>query len=119
MSGSSREAFYHVVDETDPNEPAFVGTYQPTAHTAGPWSPVLQHAGPPSALLARAVSRLGLGPPVAHLARVAIEVLAPVPVATLRVEARSVRPGRKVNLCEALLVPDGSPEPVMRMSAWR
>jgi hypothetical protein len=50
---------------------------------------------------------------------VAIEILAPVPVASLRIEASSLRSGRKVNLCDAALFVDGSPEPVMRMRAWK
>ncbi|MEI6623005.1 MAG: acyl-CoA thioesterase domain-containing protein, partial [Actinomycetes bacterium] len=121
MSVPNREAFYQVIAETrtDPSAPAgeasFAGSYRPTSHTAGPWSGDLQHAGPPSALLARAIGRLGGGPTNAHLARVAIEILAPVPVAPLRIEASSLRSGRKVNLCDAALFVDGSPEPVMRM----
>lgn len=114
-----REAFFLVHEEVGPGSVKSVGYYSATGHTAGPWSTDLQHAGPASALLARAIGRLGGGPDVPHLARVAIEILAPVPVGPVRIEAGSLRPGRKVNLCEAALFADGSLDPLMRMSAWR
>lgn len=70
-----------------------------TELTRGPWSPVHQHGGPPSALLARALERRLAaetdGAPF-HPARMTIELLRPVPIAPLRVTTETVRPGRKV-----------------------
>jgi hypothetical protein len=51
------------------------------------------------------------------LARVTIEILGPVPMAPLHTEARLVRPGRSVELLEAVLEQDH--RPVMRASGWR
>jgi len=84
--------------------------------TRGPWDPAAQHAGPPSALLARAIElcepREGM-----RVARVTVEILAPVPIAPLTPSARVVRPGRSVEMLEASLSgPDGD---VMRARAWR
>ena len=92
------------------------GLATPSELTRGPWDPNAQHAGPPSALLARALElcepRDG-----ARVARVTVEILAPVPIAPLAVTARVARPGRSVELLEASLAgPDGE---VMRARGWR
>jgi Thioesterase-like superfamily len=84
--------------------------------TRGPWDPDAQHAGPPAALLGRAVERCEPRPD-AQVGRITFEILGPVPLAPLSASARIVRPGRSVELIEASLSgPDGE---VMRASAWR
>jgi hypothetical protein len=90
--------------------------YVATELTRGPWDPGAQHAGPPAALLGRAIERL----PDAEdfqVGRVTCEILGSVPIAPLFVSARVVRPGRRVELVEAELS-DGE-RPLMRASAWR
>ena len=73
----------------------------PSELTRGPWDPNAQHAGPPSALLGRAIElcepREGM-----RVGRVTVEILAPVPIAPLTVSARVVRPGRSVEMLEAV-----------------
>jgi hypothetical protein len=104
------DGFYLPTDDPD----RFVAT----GHTAGPWDRRLQHAGPPSALLARAVERTTptvTGP--AQLARLTVEILGPVPVAEVTVRAEVVRPGRSVELVEAELLAAG--RPALRARAWR
>ena len=91
-------------------------TVQPSEFTRGPWDPNAQHAGPPSALLGRAIElcepREGM-----RVGRVTVEILAPVPIAPLTVSASVVRPGRSVEMLEASLSgPDGE---VMRARGWR
>lgn len=88
-----------------------------TELTRGPWDPGAQHAGPPAALLGRALELL----PDAEefqIGRVTNEILRSVPIAPVRVSARVVRPGRRVQLLEAELS-DADGEPLMRASAWR
>jgi hypothetical protein len=88
-----------------------------TELTRGPWDPGAQHAGPPAALLGRALERL----PDAEefqIGRLTTEILRSVPIAPVRVAARVVRPGRRVQLLEAELS-DADGEPLMRASAWR
>ena len=88
----------------------------PSELTRGPWDPDAQHAGPPSALLARALERYEPREG-GRIGRVTVEILAPVPIAPLTVSARVVRPGRSVELIEAALEgPDGE---VMRAQGWR
>jgi hypothetical protein len=88
----------------------------PSGLTRGPWDPKAQHAGPPSALLARALERCEPREGM-RLGRITIEILGPVPLTPLTTSARVVRPGRSVELLEAALASaDGD---VMRASAWR
>jgi hypothetical protein len=98
--------------------------YVATELTRGPWDPNAQHAGPPAALIAREVERLGGGRiggedgRPAQVGRITYEVLRAVPIAPLRVEARSARPGRRVEMFEATLA-DQAGEPLMRAQGWR
>jgi hypothetical protein len=91
--------------------------YVATELTRGPWDPGAQHAGPPAALLGREIERL---PDAAEfqVGRVTCEILRSVPIAPLHVDARIVRPGRRVQLVEAELR-EASGESLMRASAWR
>jgi hypothetical protein len=88
----------------------------PSELTRGPWDPNAQHAGPPSALLARALElcepREG-----SRIGRVTVDILAPIPIEPLTVSAGVARPGRSVEMLEASLEgPDGE---VMRARGWR
>ncbi len=74
-----------------------------TELTRGPWSNDHQHGGPPGALLARALERAGEHAGEFFLARVTIELVRPVPIATLSVSTRVVRPGKSVERLEAIL----------------
>jgi hypothetical protein len=97
-------------------EPLGGARFRATAHTEGPWDPAHQHAGPPAALLGRALERCAPRPGTL-LARVTFEILGPVPVGDVEVYARVARPGRTVELLEAELRAGG--RPVMTARAWR
>lgn len=96
-------------------EPAGDG-FLATELTRGPWDPGAQHAGPPSALLGRAIERVEGGEGF-QIGRIAFEILRPVPIGPVRVEAEVVRPGRSVQMIEASLsTGDGE---AMKARAWR
>jgi hypothetical protein len=87
-----------------------------TELTRGPWDPGAQHAGPPAALIGRTLEAL----PEAEdfqVCRVTFEILRQVPIASVEVEARIVRPGRRVQMLEAELRVAG--EVLMMARAWR
>jgi hypothetical protein len=100
------EAFY------EPDRAQFLATEL----SRGPWDPAMQHAGPPAALIGRAIERL---PDSAafELGRVTFEILGPVPIGPVEVGVRIVRPGRRVQLVEAELAAGG--ETLIRARAWR
>jgi Acyl-CoA thioesterase C-terminal domain/Acyl-CoA thioesterase N-terminal domain len=87
-----------------------------TELTRGPWDPRAQHAGPPAALLGRAVERLGDRADL-QTARITFEIMRPVPIAVVQVAARRLRDGRNTDLVEASLSADGVE--VMRATALR
>ena len=97
-------------------EPAGTGAFVATPATAGPWSPQAQHGGPPSALAARAL-QLHEPDEGQRLARVAVDVLRPVPLGKITVRTRTVRPGRRVALLEAVLEADD--QEVLHARGWR
>ena len=92
------------------------GAFVPSEHTRGPWDPRAQHGGAPAALLGRAIERLPTDVPM-QVARITVDLLRPVPMAPMRVAARVLRPGRRVQLAEADATVDG--EVVCRATAWR
>ena len=90
--------------------------FRATGHTVSAWGPDLQHGAPPSAILTRAMDRLEPGGR-SRLARVAVDLLGPVPLGELRTRARVARPGRRIQLIESELEAGG--RVVARASAWR
>ena len=101
------------------------GRFLPTHSTAGPWGPDSQHGGPPAALLTRAIERLErLERPGAAeqservVGRLTMELLGPVPVGPLTVQASVVRPGRSVELCEATAYDEARGRACARATAW-
>ena len=92
--------------------------FVPTGLTRGPWHRDFQHAGPPAALLARAVERAGAVAP-GQAARLGFDILRPVPLAPHRVEVRTLRPGRNVEQLEATLLDAAGGDALMRLTAWR
>jgi Thioesterase-like superfamily len=91
-------------------------SFSPTPWTRGPWDPNAQHAGPPAALVARAIEALEPADEW-QVARFTLEILRPMALTPLRVEARVVRPGRRVQLAEGSLLDERGE--VARASAWR
>jgi acyl-coenzyme A thioesterase PaaI-like protein len=88
----------------------------PSELTRGPWDRNSQHAGPASALLARAIElcepRDGT-----RVARVTVEILKPLPIEPLTLNAQVVRPGKSVELIEARI--EGADGELARARGWR
>ena len=87
-----------------------------TVHTTGPWDARSQHGGPPAALLGRAVEQCAPREDMV-VARMTVEILGAVPVGEVSVRSRVLRPGRSVELVEAVLSADG--RDAARAAAWR
>lgn len=97
-------------------EPLGDDRYRSTEHTVGPWGPDSQHAGPPAALLTRALEQMPGSWP-GTLSRISVDILGALPVAELTVRTRTVRPGRNVELVEAEAEAGG--RTVLRAQGWR
>ncbi len=92
--------------------------FAPTENTRGPWDAGSQHAGPPAALLGRAIEERPGAREDMRLARVTYEIVRPVPIRPFEVTTTVMRTGRNVELVEAALAPEGD-APVMLARALR
>ena len=104
---------------TEAIPPAFFLTdgdgYVGTILSRGPWGESA-HGGPVAALVGREVERFDPDPDLVTV-RYTIELLRPVPLTHLRVEATMLRPGKRVRLIGVSIF-DGENE-VVRATALR
>lgn len=81
--------------------------FLPTEMARGPWDPDACHAGPPTAMLIRALER---ALPSLRLARISVELGRPVPMAGFRIDVEVLRAGRASGNTRATLFDrDGAP----------
>lgn len=80
----------------------FVGTVL----CRGPWDRGSAHGGPVAALIGREVERFDPDPELVSV-RFTIELLKPVPLASLRLQATMLRPGKRVRLIGVSITSDG------------
>lgn len=90
--------------------------FQPTAHAQGAWNEHEQHMAPVSGLLAHALERHAPRPDLV-MARVTYEILGLIPLAPTSLRVRTQRPGRTIELLEA--VASVGDRDVVRAQAWR
>jgi Thioesterase-like superfamily len=112
------DSYYELIDDADP-----VGEkFRATDLARGTWSAAIQHGGPVSALLARALERCEQRDDT-RLSRVVIDLLGGVPAeGDLWIRSQLQRGGKQIELVGAEMLapgPDGEPRPVARASGWR
>ena len=81
-------------------------SYRPSSLTRGPWHPDHQHAGPPIALMCRAIEHAALKAGLTHLSRLTANLLRPVPIRDLTVEVATHYVGRNAGHFSARLIVD-------------
>jgi Thioesterase-like superfamily len=81
-------------------------SYRPSSLTRGPWHPDHQHAGPPIALMCRAIENAALKVGLTHLSRLTANLLRPVPIRDLTVEVSTHYVGRNAGHFSARLIAD-------------
>ena len=86
---------------------AGAGEWCATELTRGPWDPGHQHAGPPTALVAREVLRAAAPMGLAHLARLTANLLRPIPIAELSIAVQTDYAGRNAAHFSAVLSAQG------------
>ena len=78
------------------------GRFMPTQAAVGPWDRTLVHGAPIAALLTGQLT-----PSEGTLARVTVEILAPVPMAPLELQVSEATGGRRVQRATAVLTAEG------------
>jgi hypothetical protein len=81
--------------------------FRATPLTRGPWHPDHQHAGPPTALVCRAIEQAAAGEGYTHVSRLTANLLRPVPIGELTVDVSTDYAGRNAAHYSARLVADG------------
>jgi hypothetical protein len=83
------------------------GVFHASDLTRGPWNPAHQHAGPPSALICRAIERAAAKDGLTHLARLTVNLMRPAPVGECRVDVATDYVGRSAGHYSGRLTADG------------
>jgi Thioesterase-like superfamily len=73
------------------------GVFRASNLTRGPWHPDHQHAGPPSALICRAIERVAAKDGLTHLGRLTVNLMRPAPIGECRVEVAADYIGRNTS----------------------
>jgi hypothetical protein len=81
--------------------------YAASELTRGPWDPRHQHAGPPTALVCRAIEHAAAAHGMTHVGRLTGNLLRPVPIDTLQVVVHEDYVGRNAAHYSARLVAHG------------
>lgn len=92
--------------------------FAPTQQTAGAWNVKEQHIAPAIGLLAHLVDtdRAARGRLDLRIGRLSYDILGPIPIEPMQAEVVVVRPGRAVELVEAVL--SHNDRPALRVRAW-
>jgi hypothetical protein len=104
---SSPLAYFVRLDETH---------FRPTSHTGGAWSVHEQHISPMAGLLVHAVERAAPDDSMV-VSRVSIDILGVLAIDDVEVTVSRIRPGRTVDLVEAVVSSAG--RPAARARVWR
>ena len=83
------------------------GAFCASPLTRGPWNPDHQHAGPPSALICRAIERAAASDSLTHLGRLTVNLLRPAPIGECRVEVAADYVGRNAGHYSGRLTAQG------------
>ncbi|MFE9427950.1 thioesterase family protein [Kitasatospora sp. NPDC006697] len=92
--------------------------YKPTAQASGAWHAEEQHFSPLAGLIVHAIDRYRAGRPAdgLALARISFDILGLIALEECEITVRTIRPGRTVELVEAVVVI--GERAVVRARAW-
>ncbi|RFU87532.1 thioesterase family protein [Streptomyces triticagri] len=99
-------------------EPVDEHRYKPTAHVGGAWDIAEQHFSPLGGLVVHAIDRHLAGRPGSGLllSRISFDILGRLALDECEIRVETVRPGRTIELLEAVVRIAG--RPVVRARAW-
>lgn len=116
------DCYYELIDPPNDKADPLGEKFRATDLVRSTWTAAIQHAGPVSALLVRALQRCAPRDDT-RLSRVVIDLLGPVPAeGDLWVSAQLQRGGKQIELVSAEMSapgPDGRARPVARATGWR
>jgi len=90
--------------------------FESTDGTRSNWDPEIQHGSPPLALMTKAIEELAASP--LRIGRLTLDILGAIPVVPVKVRAWTLRPGARIAMMCAEMIPVGGERPVARVTAW-
>ncbi|MFT3715153.1 MAG: thioesterase family protein [Gordonia sp. (in: high G+C Gram-positive bacteria)] len=114
-------AYFTPIDPPDGADATYE-YFRPSGAVVSVWSPKIQHGGPPTGLLVRAMERAVDPSDGQEFSRVTMEILGAIGLGVNRVRAVVPRPGRQISQVSAELEvqqDDGTYRLVARATAWR
>lgn len=91
--------------------------FESTDGTRSNWDPEIQHGSPPLALMTKLIEEHATGSRL-RVGRLTLDILGAIPVVPLRVRAWTLRPGSRIAMMCAEMLPVGADRPVARVTAW-
>ncbi|MEV6161679.1 thioesterase family protein [Streptomyces sp. NPDC052052] len=106
---AARESYYERTGEH---------RYKPTAHAGGAWNLDEQHFSPVAGLIVHAMDQHLAGRPENTLTpvRISFDILGRIPLGECEIQVATIRPGRTIELIEAVLLIDD--RAIVRARAW-
>ena len=109
-------SYYQLIKRETQSDNSTVACYKPTLHAQGAWNEHEQHMAPATGVLAR---ELELFSPQSNLriARISLDILGLIPLQEFTITTRCIRPGKTIELIEAVMSSGGRDCIIAR--AWR
>ena len=109
-------AYYNFVKREQQVDGVSVAHYKPTQHAQGAWNEHEQHMAPATGIL---TAELKIFAPQAHMriARISLDILGLIPLDDFTITTRCIRPGKTIELIEAVMSSRGRDAIIAR--AWR
>lgn len=108
-------AYYHLIKREQSND-VCIAHYQPTEHAQGAWNEHEQHMAPATGLLTAELANY-LPQDNMRIARISLDILGLIPFDDFTITTRSIRPGKTIELIEAVMSSRGRDCIIAR--AWR
>ena len=109
-------AYYTFIKREQPEDGVSVAHYQPTKHAQGAWNEHEQHMAPATGLLTAELN--SYAPQVnMRIARISLDILGLIPLDDFTITTRCIRPGKTIELIEAVMSSRGRDAIIAR--AWR
>ena len=106
-------AYYHFIKREPQADGGSVAYYQPTKHAQGAWNEHEQHMAPATGLLTAELK--GYMPQEnMRLARISLDILGLIPLDDFTITTRCIRPGKTIELIEAVMSSRGRDASIAR-----
>ena len=109
-------AYYTFIKREQQVDGSSVAYYQPTKHAQGAWNEHEQHMAPATGLLTAELQSF-IPQENMRIARISLDILGLIPLDDFTVTTRCIRPGRTIELIEAVMSSRGRDAIIAR--AWR